>query len=196
MDERDLREIADNIAVLIDSKNDALIRNITVDLHPADLADILHHLKDDDRDYMFGLLDVEVASDVMPELDDVSRDDILEDLHHKRLTEIVDEMDSDDAADLVFDLPDHVAEKILADIDKQDSAEVRELLRHDEETAGGIMAKEFVSVHQSSTVDEAILAIRKILTIFAVFTLCTVIIDNGNLRNLVIEFSELFKKGP
>ena len=93
MDERDLREIADNIAVLIDSRNDALIRNITVDLHPADLADILHHLKDDDRDYMFGLLDVDVASDVMPELDDVSRDDILEDLQHDRLTEIVDEMD-------------------------------------------------------------------------------------------------------
>ncbi|MBN2013232.1 magnesium transporter [candidate division KSB1 bacterium] len=161
MEELDLREIANDIAVLIDSKNNALIRNITVDLHPADIADIIHHLRDDDRDYMFGLLDAETASDVLAELDDVSRDDLLEDLHHKRLSEIVDEMDSDDAADLVSDLPKDVAAKVLEQIDKQDSAEVRELLRHDEETAGGIMAKEFVSVSQNSTVDEAISAIRK-----------------------------------
>lgn len=161
MEEIDIKEIVEDISFLADAKNHAMIRNIIVDLHPADLADILHHLDDEHRSYIFDLLDAETASDVISEMDYVSRDDILEDIDEKRLTEIVDEMDSDDAADLISDLPVDVAAKVLEKIDKQDSDEVKELLRHEEDTAGGIMAKEFVSVHQDDTVDEAIQEIRK-----------------------------------
>ena len=160
MEEIDLKEIVENINYLADAKNWALIRNMIVDLHPADLAEILHYLDDDHRNYIFELLDAEVASDVISEMDDVSRDDILEDLHEDRISEIVDEMDSDDAADLVSDLPDEVAQKVLESIDKEDSDEVKELLRHEEDTAGGIMAKEFVAVKISDTIDRAIEQIR------------------------------------
>lgn len=161
MEEKDLREIVDNISYLVDVKDEALIRNIIIDLYPADLADILHHLDDEHRDYIFSKLDAETASEVIAELDKVSRDDILEELDEERLSEIVDEMDSDDATDLVSDLPAEIADKILDRIDIQDSDEVKELLSHEEDTAGGIMAKEFVAVNQDSTVDEAIQEIRR-----------------------------------
>ena len=160
MEDIDLKEIVENITYLADAKDWSMIRNMIVDLHPADLAEILHYLDDEHRNYIFDLLDAETASDVISEMDDVSRDDILEDLHEDRISEIVDEMDSDDATDLVSDLPDDVAQKVLESIDKEDSDEVKELLRHEEDTAGGIMAKEFVAVKISDTIDRAIEQIR------------------------------------
>ncbi len=160
MEEIDLKEIVENINYLADAKDWVMIRNMIVDLHPADLAEILHYLDDEHRNYIFELLDVEVASDVISEMDDVSRDDILEELPEDRISEIVDEMDSDDAADLVSELPDDIAQKVLDSIDKEDSDEVKELLRHEEDTAGGIMAKEFVAVNLHETVDQAIEVLR------------------------------------
>ena len=95
MDIKDIKEIAENISYLIESKEKAMIQNIIVDLHPADLADIIHHLDDEARLYLFDMLDADKASDVLAEIDEVSRDDILEELDTHRITEIVDEMDSE-----------------------------------------------------------------------------------------------------
>ena len=196
MEEKDLKEISENLSYLIDSENDALIRNIVYDIHPADIADIIHYLPEEDRDYLFKLLEVEVASDVISELDDVSRDDVLEDMDSVRLTKIIDEMDSDDAADLVSDLPQDIADKVLSEIDLQDSEEVKELLVHDEESAGGIMAKEFVSINMNSTVDEAIQEIRRkaeeVEDIFYVYVVDAVgrLVGNIPLKNLILSRSD------
>lgn len=160
MEEIDLKEIVENITYLADARDDAMVTNMIIDLHPADLAEILYHLDDEHRSYIFDLLDAETASEVISAMDGVSREDLLGELDQARITEIVDEMDSDDATDLVSELPDDVAQKVLESIDKEDSEEVKELLRHEEDTAGGIMAKEFVAVHLHSTVDEAIQQIR------------------------------------
>ena len=161
MDIKDVKEIVGNIDFLIEEKDEAIIRNIIVGLHPADLAEILHYLKEEQRNYIFSLLDAEIASDVIAEMDDVSRDKILDDLDEERISEIVDEMDSDDATDLVSDLPADVAQKVLDSIDKEDSEEVIELMTHEEDTAGGIMAKEFVAVNEKTKVEEARIEIRR-----------------------------------
>ncbi len=160
MEESDLKEIIENITYLADARDDAMVSNMIIDLHPADLAEILYHLNDEYRSYIFDLLDAETASEVISEMDGVSREDLLEELDEARITEIVEEMDSDDATDLVSELPDEVAQKVLEGIDKEDSEEVKELLSHEEDTAGGIMAKELVAVHPHSTVDQAIQQIR------------------------------------
>ncbi|MFQ5708515.1 MAG: magnesium transporter [bacterium] len=160
MDEKDLKTIIDDIEFLAEARDGRMIQNILIGSHPADVADIIRNLPDDHRRYVFGLLDPEMASDVIVEFDEVSRDKLISQLHHKRLSEIVDEMASDDATDLVAELPEEVAEKVLESIDKEDSDEVKELLRHEEDTAGGIMALEFVCVRDDVTVDEAIKEIR------------------------------------
>jgi len=160
MEEVDIKEIVENVSYLAEVKDEAMVRNIFIGLHPADLAEIIHHLSEEDSNYIFSLLDAETASDVISEMDDVSRDQIIDDLDEERLSEIVDEMDSDDATDLVSDLSDEMAQKVLDRIDKEDSDEVKELLSHEEDTAGGIMAKEFIAVHLQSSVDQAIQEIR------------------------------------
>ncbi len=160
MDEADLKTIADDLDYLAAEKDERMIRNILVGTHPADIADILQSLSDENRKYVFSLLDADTASEVLLELDENFRDKLIPELGHDRLSQLVDEMDSDDATDVVADLPAEVAQKVLASIDKQDSEEVKELLRHEEDTAGGIMALEFVAVREDSTVDEAIKEIR------------------------------------
>ncbi|MFQ5675801.1 MAG: magnesium transporter [bacterium] len=160
MEERDLKNIIEDIEYLASEKNSRMILNILVGNHPADIAQIIASLSDDNNNYVFGLLDADTASDVIVELDDVTREKLVSDLRHERLSEIVEEMESDDATDLVGDLPDEVAEKVLDAITDEGSEDVKELLRHEEDTAGGIMALEYVAVSQDSSVGEAIKEIR------------------------------------
>ena len=160
MDEKDLNQIVEDLEFLAAEKDKRKIVNILIGNHPADIANIIRNLSDEQNQYVFNLLDADTASDVIMELDDVSRERLVSELRHDRLTEIVDEMDSDDATDLVAELPEEVAERVLDSIDEEDSEEVKELLRHEEDTAGGIMALEFISVGEDVTVDEAIKEIR------------------------------------
>jgi len=190
MEEVDIKEIVENILYLADAKDEAMIRNIIVGLYPVDLAEIIHHLNEENSNYIFSLLDAETASDVISELDNISRDQIIDDLDEVRLSEIVDEMDSDDATDLVSDLPDEIAQKVLERIDKEDSEEVIELMTHEEDTAGGIMAKEFVAVNLQSTIDQAIQEIRakseEVEDIYYVY-----VVDDNNLLVGVVRLKDL-----
>lgn len=160
MDEQDLKTITEDIEYLAAEKDGRMIQNILIGNHPADIADIIRNLSEGHDRFAFSLLDADTASEVIMHFDDVTREKLVSELLQERLSEIVDEMDSDDATDLVAELPDDVALQVLAAIDKEDREEVKQLLRHREDTAGGIMALEFVAVKQDVTVDEAIREIR------------------------------------
>jgi magnesium transporter len=160
MERDDLDAVIDDITYLAEHQDASKIRTVVVAAQPADLAAILGSLRAELRTYVFELLTADQASEVLPELDDFTRDALLTELEARRLSEIVDEMASDEAAEIVAELPEDVAESVLRTIDAEDSAEVRELLEHEEETAGRIMQLELVSVAENSTVDEAIQAVR------------------------------------
>ena len=128
--------------------------------HPADIADLLESLEEEEKRAVFKKLNTEVASEVISYLSEFSQEQILSELSHRRLGQIVDEMDSDDAADLLTGMPEEVVEKVLARIDSEDSEHVRRLLVHGEETAGGIMQAELLAVPQEATVAEAIARVR------------------------------------
>ncbi len=161
MDLQDRREIVDNIQYLVHADELAKLKNIIIDVHPADLADIIREMENEDRGVLFSLLSTETASDVLLELDEVTREHVVQKLEEGRLSRIIDEMDSDDAADVVSELPEELVPKVLSSIDTQDRAEVETLLVHDEESAGGIMALEFVAVYEDEMVDDAIQEIRQ-----------------------------------
>jgi magnesium transporter len=159
--ETDFTEILSSIQDLIEKKNQGALLNLLIDLHPADIADLLTELKKEDRKYLFPLLPTENASAVLIELDTPVVDQILEDVSDERLSTLVDKMDSDDAADIISELPEEVAQSVLDQIPEQVSEDVKELLLYGEDTAGGIMALEFVSVNAKISVNQTIKEIRK-----------------------------------
>jgi magnesium transporter len=129
------------------------------ELHSADLADLIHHLPFADANALVGWLHPEQGAEVVAELDDELRGDLLEDDGTIRISELLDAMDTDDAADVLADLPQEVAQEVLPRL--EDAEEVEELLAYHEETAGGLMATEYVAVSQDWTVAQATEEVRR-----------------------------------
>ncbi len=154
-------EVVENISSLIEDKATKSLLNIFASLHPADIAEIINRLDLTHALFAFRLLDSETAGDVITEIDENFRERILEKVDTKRLANIINELDTDDATDIISDLPKPVAEQILRVIDKEYSRDVRELMKYPEDTAGGIMSRDFVSVSDSQTVADAIDEVRK-----------------------------------
>lgn len=146
----------------IEQKREFDIIDLFAELHPADIADLIEHLKEEEKVRLFSLLDIEKASDVILELNDISKEQIIEDLSNKQLTEIIDEMDSDDAADFIADLDEEQARAVLEGIEPEESEDVKELLKYEEDTAGGIMQSELISIEEDATVMDAV---KKIVNI-------------------------------
>ncbi len=161
LNEEALKDTLEDLRELIEKRADSFIRNILINLHPADIAEIMRYLSEEERHYLFQILPKDVASEVLTELDQPVIDEILSDLNPKEISEVLTEMDSDDATDIISELPEEVAEDVLSNISEEERLEVEELLSHHSETAGGLMAKEFVAVNQNDTVDEAIQEIRE-----------------------------------
>jgi magnesium transporter len=159
--EIDYEEILDNILYLLENDQTQFVRNILADLHPADIADLIERLDSKYRRTVFSLLLPEVASDVLTELEDALKEDILKELDSSRIAALVSEMDSDDATDVVLELPEEKVSEVLAQVEEESSEEIQELLHYAEDTAGGIMAKEFVAVNQNCSVEEAIDELRR-----------------------------------
>lgn len=154
-------ELMRDIRELVLERARPVLWNILVDLHPADIADIIDHLEGNERHFVFNLLEIPVASEVLLELDPGVRQAMLEVLPQEKITAIIGQLDSDDAADIVSELPELLKEKVLRAIPAEESADVKELLRYAEDTAGGIMAREFVAVNKNDTVKRAIKHVRE-----------------------------------
>lgn len=144
---------------LISGNREFDIIDLFSDMHPADIADLIDELEEEDRLHLFSLLEVDKASDVILELSDTSREQIIEDLSNEQLTDIIEEMESDDAADIIAELSDAQAKAVLEAIEPEDSQEVQELLKYADDTAGGIMQSELVSVKKRATINDAFQAV-------------------------------------
>ena len=144
---------------MIEKKLEFSIIDLFSNLHAADIAKLIDNLDEEDRLRLFSLLEVDKASEVILELSDTSREQLIEDLSNEELTDIIEEMDSDDAADIIAELSDDQAKAVLDAIEPDDSEEVKELLKYPEDSAGGIMQSELVSVRRSATINDAFQAV-------------------------------------
>jgi CBS domain-containing protein len=130
-------------------------------LHPAELAEVLEELDMHKRQALFGQLDPEVAADALEQMDTETQVDLIEGMGEEDATRVVEEMAADEAADLLSELEDEKAETILEGMEAERSEEVRELLTHEEDTAGGIMTSDFIALKTDYTVDQTIGVLRQ-----------------------------------
>lgn len=154
-------QLLSDISDLIQSKSDTLLKNILADIYPADIALIVENLDETEGLELFKLLEHETSSEVLLELSDHHRDIILDDLSIEEISKIVGKMDSDDAADIIGELEDKKAEDVLGKMEIEDSTKVKELLNYHENSAGGIMQKEFVTARQTDSITRAVDIIRE-----------------------------------
>jgi CBS domain-containing protein len=125
-------------------------------LHPADLADIMEALDINKRAEVFQSLDIETAAEALEETDPKIQVRLIETLNPAHASDIIEEMSPSEAADLLGDLPKEKAEGILKEMEKEIAEDVKELLVHPEEKAGGLMTTAFPALPPSSTVREAL----------------------------------------
>ncbi len=129
-------------------------------MHPADLADIVEELSPEDREAIFESIDSEVAADTLSEVDPEIQASILESLEADKAADIVEEMAPDEAADVLNELEEETSEEILEEMETEPKSEVRELLEYPEDTAGGMMNTECVTLHENAAVEDALAALR------------------------------------
>jgi magnesium transporter len=137
-----------------------IAQNRLAQLHPADLADIIEELDIHQRSAVFGSLDVETAAETLEETDPKIQVSLIEGLSTANASDIIEEMSLSEAADLLGDLPKDRAEGILKEMEKDAAEDMKELLAHPEEKAGGLMTTSFLSFGPAVTAGEAMEKIR------------------------------------
>ena len=155
-------ELIEKVSHLISKRKNSEIKKIVDGFHYADIAEIIDELDESQRIYLIKLIDSDKTSDVLTELDEDVREKILKTLSPKEIAGEIKEMDSDDAADILDELTDDRKEKVISLIKDDNITEnIRELLSYDEDSAGGLMAKELISVYESWSVLTCLREIRK-----------------------------------
>jgi len=154
-------ELISKILDFINSSDDNSILETLSNYHHADIAEIIEELNSEEATYIIKLLDSEKTSDVLIELDDDYREKILKNLSIKEIAEEVEELDSDDATDIISELPEEKQKKVISKIiDAEHKADIKELLKYDEDSAGGLMAKELIKVNENWTVTRCVKEMR------------------------------------
>ena len=168
------------IKELIDGGSDKKLRSKLKDQHYADIAEIIYELSTDQATYLVKLLDSDKTADALAEVDEDIREGILENLSAKEIAEEIEELDTDDAADLIGELTEERQERVMSQISDTGHVEdIRELLAYDENTAGGLMAKELVKVEEGLSVLKCLNAMRaqaeEVTRVHSIY-----VVDNNN----------------
>lgn len=144
------KELIVQIEQLIKSKDDQQLEVLLNDMHHADIAEILEELDFNEATYIFKVLDSDKTAEILLELDEDLRENILSRLSPKEIAEELDELDTNDAADIIAELSQRKKEEVISELqDVEHAKDIVDLLRYDEDTAGGLMHKELVKVNEN-----------------------------------------------
>jgi len=157
------KEYLENVKHLIAEKDEAQIRSLLEDLHPADIAEVYQELGMEEAAYLYPLMDEDKAADVVMELDEEDRHTLLKELPPELIARrFVDYLETDDAVDLIRELDEDTQEEVLSHIeDVEQAGDIVDLLKYDEDTAGGLMGTEMIVVNENWSMPQCIEEMRK-----------------------------------
>lgn len=152
-----LEEIRD----IIKSKDAEAARKAIADLHPADIAELYQNLELDEAEFLYSLLDEETAADVLMELDEDDRLKLLENMPTEEIAKQIEHLDTDDAVDLIQELDEKDRDEVISHIDDVEQAgDIIDLLKYDDDTAGGLMGTEMIVVNENWSMPECVKQMR------------------------------------
>jgi magnesium transporter len=155
-------ELISKIKKLIEDNNRDKLLSSLADIHYADLAEIFELLETTEVIFLVKIFDKQKIADALAEIDEDLREIILEKLSAKEIAEKIVELDTDDATDVISKLTEERQERVFSQIKNAElTDDIKELLKYDEDTAGGLMAKELVSVNENLSISKCLDEIRK-----------------------------------
>ena len=155
-------EYIHHLQKIIEDHADDAARDELKDLHPAEIAELYHELDIDEAEYLYLLLDEETQADVLMELDEDERQQLLSKMDAEDIAKQIEHLDTDDAVDVIQELDEEEREKILSHIDDVEQAgDIIDLLKYDEDTAGGLMGTEMIVVNENWSMPQCIDEMRK-----------------------------------
>ncbi len=180
------KEIRDRFQQALDQRDGAFIREHLQDVNPADITVLIYEFTGEESKYVMDQLSLEVRSKIINDLDSDARKSFLTSNYNAtELTAIVNYLDSDDVADILNELPIKTSEEIIAQLDSELKSQVIDLLRYDENVAGGLMAKELIKARDYWTVVQCVEEIRKQAEQVAKFYAVYVVDDQDRLLGRV-----------
>ena len=154
-------------------------------LHPADIADIVEQMSPQQGAEVIESLDLETAAETISEAEPATQVSIMQQLDEEMAADILEEMEPDDAADLLDDLPDSVSDELLDTMQPEEAEEVKGLMNYDEDTAGGLMTSEVVTMPEHLTCQQTIDRLREIAPKAELIYYVYVVDDEERLKGVI-----------
>ncbi len=182
----------ENFIELINEKKFAEIKKNLIDMNEYDIATLLQELDNDDIIKVFRLLPKEMATDVFVNLEQDIQQELISRLNKKEAATIIEDMFTDDAADLFEEMPAIMVTSLLSSVDKETRNDINKLLRYPDNSAGSLMAIEYIHLKKGLTIQESLDRIRKQKEDFVSYDSCFVT-DNSrkllgwvSIKNLLV----------
>jgi len=176
-------------------ENDINLNNLS-QMHPADIADHLRNMNHKERIDLFAILDDNMAAQILSELDPQSEYQLLRELSTFKISKLIEKMQPDEAADILADLSSEKQKDVLNLMKKEDSKEVQQLLKYDEESAGGLMTTNFLTLKDNLTASRAIEALRQFVKDVQAQIVYVYVVDSNNKFTGVLPVKKLITASP
>jgi magnesium transporter len=175
------KEFRDRFQQALDARDAAFISETLEGIKAADITTLLYEFDSEESKYVMDLLPIDLQAEIISDLDSETRRNYLKIYEPSEVAVFLNQLPSDDTADILHELPVKVREEVLADLDLELRHQVTELLRYEENVAGGLMQKELMKAHQHWTVVQCIEEIRKQAENVSKFYAVYVVDDNDKL---------------
>ena len=155
-------EYIDELKRLAEMRDEAAAKELMDDLHPADIAELFQELDHDEFQFFVDLLDDDTAADVLMEMDEDDRNEILANMSNETIAkQFLEHLDTDDAVDLIQELDEKDRDEVISHIDDVEQAgDIIDLLKYDDDTAGGLMGTEMIVVNENWSMPECVKQMR------------------------------------
>jgi magnesium transporter len=155
------KEFRDRFQQALDERDREFILKSLEDIKAADITALLYEFNAEESKYVMDLLPIEMQAEIISDLDPETRKNFLKVYPPSEITNFLNQLASDDTADILNELPIKEREEVLANLEPELQAQVTELLRYEENVAGGLMAKELIKAYINWTVVQCVDEIRK-----------------------------------
>lgn len=156
------KDFLEKLSIAIEHEDRFWLEENVLDLHDVDIAGIIEEMEDDEANYLFRLLDPDKQGEVLIELEEDIREKFLKTFSSQEIAGQLENLDSDDAADVISELPIQQVQEVISHIKDNETAEdIVDLLNYDEDTAGGLMQKEFIQARLDWPVNRCVVELRR-----------------------------------